>query len=216
MNTNVQEHERNLRVSQRTASGEASPAKTNIGIRSILESVMILSWPDLMKEYPSGLLHVEYRTGPDDFIEYLTVLSSGVRGYWQLVCEYWTSALWSHEPGLSFGKGRSSALATEMLEFVMDHQDAFLRRPTPTHDLLLQVNPPTEQETTAAKECMRQAVQSIDEHTRINAAYNSRRERFERGLELLHARSNEETTAEEAATNEGMAEKPDDQARSAA
>ena len=214
MNTNARE--RNLRVPQRAASAESSPASTNIGIRSILESVMILSWPDIMKEYPSGLLHVEYRTGADDFIEYLTVLSSGVRGYWQLVCEYWTSALWSHERGLSFGNGRSSALATEMLEFVMDHQDAFLRRSTPTHDVLLQVNPPTELETTAAKECMRQAVRSIDDHSRFNAAYNSRRERFERGLELLHAKSNEDSTAEEAATNEGMAEKPGDQARSVA
>ena len=214
MNTNVQEHERNLRVSRRAA--DSSPASTNIEINSILESVMMLSWPELMKEYPSGLLHVEYRTGADDFIEYLTVLSSGVRGYWQLVCEYWTSALWSHERGLSFGNGRSSALATEMLEFVMDHQDAFLRRSTPTHDVLLQVNPPTELETTAAKECMRQAVRSIDDHSRFNAAYNSRRERFERGLELLHAKSNEDSTAEEAATNEGMAEKPGDQARSVA
>ena len=212
MNTNVQEHERNSRVFERATTAASSPATTNIGIRSILESVMILSWPDIMKEYPSGLLHVEYRTGPDDFIEYLTVLSSGVRGYWQLVCEYWTSALWSHERGLSFGDGRSSAAMTEMLEFVMDHQNAFLRRSTPTHDLLLQVNPPTEQETTAAKECMREAIERIDEHTRINAAYNSRRERFEAGLELLHARSKEDTTAEEAATNEGMAEKPDDQA----
>lgn len=212
MNTNVQEDERNLRVSPRAASGEASPARTNIGISSILESVMILSWPDIMKEYPSGLLHVEYRTGPDDFIEYLTVLSSGVRGYWQLVCEYWVSSLWSHERGLSFGDGRSSAAMTEMMEFVMDHQNAFLRRSTPTHDVLLQVNAPTEQETTAAKECMREAVERIDEHTSINAAYNSRRERFERGLELLHARSKEDTTAEEAATNEGMAEKPGDPA----
>lgn len=212
MNTNVQEDERNSRGLQRATTAASSPARTNIGIRSILESAMILSWPDIMKQYPSGLLHVEYRTGPDDFIESLTVLSSGVRGYWQLVCEYWDSAVCSHERGLSFGDGRSSAAMTEMLEFVMDHQDAFLRRSTPTHDLLLQVNPPTEQETTAAKECMREAVERIDEHTRINAAYNSRRERFEGRLELLHGGSKEDTTAEEAATNEGMAEKPDDQA----
>ena len=215
MNTSVQD-ERSSRVLPRATTAASSPVRTNIGIRSILESVMILSWPELMKDYPSGLLHVEYRTGLDDSIEYLTVLSSGIRGYWQLVCEYWTSNLWSHERGLSFGNGRSSALATQMLEFVMDHQDAFLRRPTPTHDVLLQVNPPTEQETTAAKECMRQAVRSIDDHSRFNAAYNSRRERFERGLELLHAKSNEDRTAEEAATNEGMAEKPGDQARSVA
>jgi hypothetical protein len=213
MNANVQEHERNLRVSQRAANAESSPTSTNIEISSILESVMVLGWADLMKENPSGLLHVEYWTGPDYFIEHLMVLSSGVRGYWQLVCEYWDSALWSHEPGLSFGNGRSSALVTEMLEFVMDHQDAFLRRFTATHAVLLQVNPPTDQETMAAKECMRLAVQSIDDHTKINAAYNSRRERFERGLALLHARLTQETTAEEAATNEGMAEKPEEQTR---
>jgi hypothetical protein len=208
MNTSVQEREKNLRVPRAAQIAGSSPASTNIEISSILEAVMVLGWPEVMKEYPSGLLHVQYRTGSDDFIEYLKVFSSGVRGYWQLVCEYWVSALWSHEVGLSFGNGRSSAVVTEMLEFVMDHQSAFLRRSTPTHDLLLQVYPPTEQETTAAKECMRQAVQSIDDHTRINAAYNSRRERFERGLELLHAKASEDTTAEEAATNEGMAEKP--------
>jgi hypothetical protein len=212
MNTNVQEHERGSRVTRVQGIAEPFPTSTNVGIRSMLESVMVLSWPDVMKEHPSGLLHVEYRTGPDDLIEYLKVFSSGVRGYWRLVCEYWVSALWSHEIGLSFNAGFSSARMAEMLEFVMDHQEAFLRRSTPTHDLLLQVNPPTEQETTIAKECMREAVQSINDHTKINAAYNSRRERFEGGLELLHARSKQDTTAEEAATNEGMAEKPDDQA----
>jgi|SRR5690349_5373265 len=215
MNTNVQEHERNSRVFEQATTAASPPARTNIGIRSILESVMILSWPDIMKEYPSGLLHVEYRTGADDFIEYLTVLSSGVRGYWQLLCEYWVSALWSHERGLSFGDGRSSAGIAEMLEFVMDHQNAFLRRSTPTHDLLLQVYPPTEQETAVAEERMREAVERIDEHTKINASHNSRREPVERELEL-HARSTEERAAEEAATNEGMAERPEDQSRSVA
>jgi hypothetical protein len=212
MNTNIQERESNLWMSQGAAIANQAPT-TNIEITSILESAMVLSWPDLMKEYPSGLLHVEYRTGPDDFIEYLMVFSSGVRGYWQLVCEYWNSALWSHEVGLSFGSGRSSARMAEMLELVMDHQDAFLRRPTPTHDVLLQVYPPTEQETAAAEECMRQAAQSIDDHTRANAAYSARRERFQRGLELLQARLTEENSAEEAATNEGMAEKPEAKTR---
>ena len=213
MNTSVQERETNLRVPRPAEIAHSSSVSANIEISSILEAVMVLGWPEVMKEYPSGLLHVEYRTSPDDFIEYLKVFSSGLRGYWQLVCEYWDSALWSHEVGLSFGNGRSSALMTEMLKFVMDHQNAFLRRHTPTHNVLLQVDPPTEQETAAARECMRQAVQSIDDHSRINAAYNARRDRFERGLELLHARSNQEANAEEAATNEGMAEKPDDEAR---
>ena len=208
MNTNVQEHGRNLPVPRRVASAASSPAGTNIGIRSILESVMVLGWPDLMKDYPSGLLHVEYRTGPDDLIEYLTVLSSGVRGYWQLVCEYWVSALWSHEVGLSFSPGHSSARMAEMLEFVMEHQEAFLQRATPTHDILLQVYPPTEQETAAAKERMGKAVERIGSHSEVNAAYDARRKRFQRGLEHLHARSTEESTAEEAATNEGMAENP--------
>jgi hypothetical protein len=76
MNTNVQERESNLWMSQEAAIANQAPT-TNIEITSILESAMVLSWPDLMKEYPSGLLHVEYRTGPDDFIEYLMVFSSG-------------------------------------------------------------------------------------------------------------------------------------------
>src|SRR5437762_4794682 len=124
MNTSVKEHDGNLSGSQQAAMAGQSLTGTNIEIRSILESVMVLGWPDVMNEYPLGLLHVEYRTGPDHCIQYLTVSSSGIRGYWRLVCEYWTLARWSHAVGLTFGKGYSSATLAEMLEFVMVHQDA--------------------------------------------------------------------------------------------
>jgi len=202
----LHEHEDNALALRGAAIATQSRTATNIGIDSILESTMVLNWTDVMKASPSGLLHMEYRTGADDFIEYLKIWSSAIRGHWLLACEYWTSALWSHAVGLSFSNGYSSATMAEMLAFVMEHQASFSRAPTPTHNVMLQVSSPTEQEIAAAKECMREAVQRIDDRAKAEAT-SAQQQPFRRGLEMLHPRSEEDRTAQETATNEGMAEK---------
>jgi hypothetical protein len=202
----LHEHEDNVLALREAAIVAQSRTATTIGIDSILESTMILNWTDVMEASPSGLLHMEYRTGADDFIEYLEIWSSAIRGHWLLVCEYWTSALWSRPVGLSFSNGYSSATLAEMLDFVMEHQASFSRRPTPTHDVMLQVSSPTEQEIAAAKECMREAVQYIDDRAKAEATPSAQQQRFRRGLEMLHPRTEEDRTAQETATNEGMAE----------
>ncbi len=202
----LHEHEDNVLALREAAIAGQSRTATRIEIDSILESTMVLNWTDLMGASPLGLLHMEYRTGADDFIEYLKIWSSAIRGHWLLVCEYWALALWSRAVGLSFSNGYSSATMAEMLDFVMEHQASFSRRPIPTHDVMLQVSSPTEQEIAAAKECMREAVQRIDDRAKAQATPSAQQQRSRRGLEVLHARSEEDRTAQETATNEGMAE----------
>ena len=133
----------------------------NIGIESVLESAMVLNWGDLMESSDEGLLHMEYRTGPEHFIQYLKLWSSASRGHWRLLCEYWTSDLWSHAVGLS-NNVYSTASFTRMLEFVMQHQDAFLKVVQPGHDGIVQVYPPSEKENLTAKRYMSQALQLIE------------------------------------------------------
>jgi len=48
----------------------------------ILESAVIVSWTDLMKDAKSGLIHLEYTFVPDGSLEYLKVWSSVTRGHW--------------------------------------------------------------------------------------------------------------------------------------
>lgn len=73
-----------------------------IGFDRILECAVILSWDELMGPSTSGLVQIEYRTDAAYSLEYLKVWSSTVRGYANLVCEYWLRPLWSHVVGLQW------------------------------------------------------------------------------------------------------------------
>ena len=171
----------------------------NIAIESMLESAMVLNWGDLMESSDEGLLHMEYRTGPEHFIQYLKVWSSASRGHWRLLCEYWTSDLWSHAVGLSFNNGHSTASFALMLEFVMQHQDAFLKVVQPGHDGIVQVYPPSEKEDVTAKRYMNQALQLIQ-----GGDVADSRQDLQFRLEMLSAQTIQQSKAREAATDEGM------------
>ena len=54
----------------------------------ILESAVILGWPDLMKDAKSGSIQLEYAFAPDNSLDCLKLWSSTVRGNWHLACEY--------------------------------------------------------------------------------------------------------------------------------
>lgn len=132
-------------------------ASTQTWLDRILECAVILSWSELMQPSRSGLIHVEYRTGPDRAIEYLKVWSATIRGHWSLVCEYfceyWGRPLWSHAAGISFDRAYHSADFALMLEFIILHQHDF-SDPSERRDGLVQVSPPTEEERLAAKNCI--------------------------------------------------------------
>lgn len=117
-----------------------------------LENAVVLGWNELMPTATAGVIHVEYHTGPDHSLEYVKIWASSERGHWNLVCEYWTCSLWSHVPGLSFGKGYCSGDFSHRLESVMQHEAAFAK--LPHQDGSIQVYPPTESERTMAEDWM--------------------------------------------------------------
>jgi hypothetical protein len=119
-------------------------------INRILESAVIVSWSDLMKDAKAGLMHLEYAFAPDSSLEYLKLWSSVTRGHWRLACAYWMSASTLHGSGLRFEKGFQSEGLTQTLEFVMQHQHAFSPSPDFGRTGLLQIPAPTEAESTAA------------------------------------------------------------------
>jgi hypothetical protein len=130
-------------------------ANTDTGVFRLLECAVILSWEDLMPASQSGVIYIEYPTGLSPSLEYLMIWSSTSRGYWVPVGEYWMCAASSHDRGLSFSNGYYSCDLARMLDLVMQHQDTFLCSPD-CHGLI-QVHPPTEEETIAAETTMKEA-----------------------------------------------------------
>lgn len=123
----------------------------------ILESAVIASWPDLMKDAKSGLIHLEYTFAPDGSLEYLKLWSSTIRGHWRLACEYWMSASAFHDKGIHFDNGFRSEGLTQTLEFVMQHQQAFAASSDCGRTGLLQIQVPTEEESTVAARSVSEA-----------------------------------------------------------
>jgi hypothetical protein len=95
----------------------------------VLESAVIVSWADLMKDTKVGLIHLEYTFALDCSLESLKVLASATRGYWSLVCDYWMSTSASHGSGIHFENGFRSEGLSRILEFIMEHQHDFVTPP---------------------------------------------------------------------------------------
>jgi hypothetical protein len=117
-----------------------------------LEYAVVESWDELMPDSTSGLVHIEYQTGPDGSLDFFKIWASTNRGYWNLVCEFWIRPLWSHATGLSFGKGYHFADFARTLELVMGCEDAFSKLPDQRG--LIQVSPPTKEERSEAERWM--------------------------------------------------------------
>jgi len=117
------------------------PAIARPSLDRVIENAVVLSWSELMPKATRGIIHVEYHSGPERLLEYLKVWSSTERGYWNLVCEYWKCSLWSHVPGLTFGKSCQPGDFSRSLESVMRHENDFER--LPQEDGLIQIYPPT-------------------------------------------------------------------------
>lgn len=58
---------------------------TRIKVLTDLESAVVVSWGDLMKNAPEGLIHIQDDFALDGSLDYLQVWWSIVRGRWLLV-----------------------------------------------------------------------------------------------------------------------------------
>ena len=123
----------------------------------ILESAVVVSWADLMRGTPTGLLHIEYGFAPSGTLDYLQVWSSITRGRWLLACEYRMSASTFHGAGVHFDNKYESQGLTHTLEFLMQHQEAFALPLNRGRQGLLQISTPTHEESAAAAASVREA-----------------------------------------------------------
>jgi len=103
-----------------------------------------------MRGTEAGLIHIEYGFAPGSTLDYLKVWSSIKRGHWLLACEYWMSANTFHDMGLSFENGYQSEGLARVLEFIMQHQDAFVLPANLGRQGLLQISTPTAEESAEA------------------------------------------------------------------
>jgi hypothetical protein len=134
-------------------------------LERVLESAIVVSWADLMRGAPSGLIHIEYDFAPAGTLDYVKVWSSISRGQWLLACEYWMSASTFHPAGAHFNNGYQSEGLTHILESVMQHQMAFSLPADLGRQGLLQISTPTQEESTAAATVVSEA------HGRISSVF---------------------------------------------
>jgi hypothetical protein len=131
----------------------------------VLESAIVVSWADLMRGAPFGLVHIQYGFAPTGTLDYVQVWSSISRGQWLLACEYWMSPSAFHGSGLRFDNGYHSEALTHILESVMQHQMAFSLPADLGRQGLLQISTPTQEESTAAATVVSEA------HGRISSVF---------------------------------------------
>lgn len=136
--------------------------KPTIDLDHILESAIVVSWPDLSRGTHAGLVHIEYAFAPTGALDYMKVWMSISRGHWLLACEYWMSANTFHGVGVRFENGYQSEELARILEFVMQHQDSFVPPPNLGRQGLLQIPMPTEKESAAAAITVNEALHSYD------------------------------------------------------
>jgi hypothetical protein len=130
-------------------SGFTKPEEKQ-NLERVLESAIVVSWADLMRGAPSGLVHIKYGFAPTGTLDYVQIWSSISRGQWLLACEYWMSSSTFHGTGVHFENGYNSEGLAQILESVMQHQMAFSLPADLGRQGLLQISTPTQEERTAA------------------------------------------------------------------
>jgi hypothetical protein len=122
-----------------------------------LESAIVVSWTDLVRDAQTGLIQIEYGFVPAGTLDYLKVWSSLTRGHWLLACEYWMSETTFHSAGIRFDNGYESEGLGQILELVMRRQGEFELPVNLGRQGLLQVTTPTPEDRSAAKELVHEA-----------------------------------------------------------
>jgi hypothetical protein len=116
---------------------------------------VILAWDDLMKAAKLTSARVEYVCDPGTSLDYVSVWSVKAWGYYNLVCDYWTSTSSAHPSGVRFVNGHYSDKLAQALDFIMNNQDQFTRAPDACRHGLVLISPPTGDERTEAATWMK-------------------------------------------------------------
>ncbi|MBZ5657420.1 MAG: hypothetical protein LAO56_19300 [Acidobacteriia bacterium] len=130
-------------------------------LERILESLVVVSWADLMPDTQTGLIHIEYGFAAGGTLDYLKFWSSTTRGQWLLACEYWMSASTFHSTGVHFHNGYQSQGLAHILGSVMQHQTAFSLPADLGRQGLLQIPTPSQEESVVAAASVSEALDRV-------------------------------------------------------
>ena len=119
-------------------------------LERILESAVIVSWADLVRNAQTDLIQIEYGFAAGGTIDYLKFWVSISRGHWLLAVEYRTSLSESSNTGFHFENGYQSDTLKHVLQTVMQHQAEFSLPVDLGRQGLLQIATPTQQESVVA------------------------------------------------------------------
>lgn len=124
-------------------------------LEKAFEFAVILAWEDLAKVTTPCLVRIEYVSEPKTPLDNLSVWFGKAGGYDDRVCDYWKEVSSAHPRGITFANGFNSEMLAQTLDFIMEHQDQFTRRPdTGRHGLVL-IYPPAGEDCTEAATWMR-------------------------------------------------------------
>jgi hypothetical protein len=130
--------------------------RINMELDKAFEFAVILAWDDLTKATKLCSARVEYQGEPGAGLDHLSVWSARVRGYHDLVCDYWTRASSAHPSGLRFRNGQYSDQLAQTLDFIMKNQDQFTRSADACRNNLVVIDPPAGDERTEAATWMKE------------------------------------------------------------
>ena len=131
-------------------------------LERVLESAIVVSWSDLVRDSQTGLIHIEYTFAPAGTLDSLQVWASLTRGRWLLVCSYCTADATHHGIGVRFENGYKSEGLAHILYLVMQHQGDFALPTNLGRQGLLQISTPTHEEDAAAGMLVRETLDRLD------------------------------------------------------
>lgn len=145
-------------------------ANENQSLERILESAVVVSWPDLVRGAKAGLIQVEYGLAAGGTVEYLQFWSSQSRGHWLLALGYWASPSESHSTGVHFDNGYESDALKQILDSVMQHQTDFSLPVDLGRQGLLQIGTPTQEENVVASALIEETLRHLGALTELASA----------------------------------------------
>ena len=137
-------------------------ANESQSLERVLESAVVVSWPDLMRGAQAGLVQIEYDFAAGGTLDDLKFWSSITRGHWLLAVEYWASPSKSHSTGVHFENGYESEALKHILNSVMQHQSKFSLPVNLGRQGLLQIAAPTQQESVLASALVNETLDCLD------------------------------------------------------
>jgi hypothetical protein len=139
---------------------------STVSLDEVLTNAVRMHWQEFGASNGT-LLHIEYHRLPlNNGLEYLKVWSSTVYGTWDLVCQYWMVGDHRGRPkGITFHPPFYSANLGQVFGAIMQNQSCFIDSAVPTRDGMIQVSPPTEEESQAARSSMQKAFNDCNIHS---------------------------------------------------